>query len=150
MDPLSITASIAALATIVAQVSHVLAEIRDDWDSLPGRIHALNNEIQDFTVVLHQVSIAVEERRLSGHDDDGKLRLYDLITRGEEVVLDLKAILERLSSAAGIRKRDAIPRVLMWRRDQGRVAWLQENIKQVKGSMNILLGAANSWVPPML
>lgn len=144
MDPLSITAGIVALTTIVAQVSNVLAELRDDWDSLPGRIHALNNEIQDFNVVLHQVAIAVEERRLSGHDDDGKSRLYDLIARGEEVLLDLKAILDRLSSAAGIRKRDVIPRVLMWRREQGRVAWLQENTKQVKGSMNILLGASNS------
>ena len=65
MDPLSITTGVITLATLAKQVTNVLAGIRQDWDSLPGRIHALNNEIQDFSVVLHQIVIAVEERKVS-------------------------------------------------------------------------------------
>lgn len=142
MDPLSITAGIIALTTVASQVSNVLAEIRGEWDSLPGRVHALNNEIQDFNVVLYQVTIAVEERRLSGQDGIGGSTLSVLLERGETVLLDLNVILEKLS--VGVRKRDAISRVLLWRKEQGRVALLQEDIKQVKSSMNILLGASNS------
>ncbi|KXX73195.1 Ankyrin repeat domain-containing protein 7 [Madurella mycetomatis] len=143
MDPLSIAAGVIAVATIAAQVSNILAEIRNDWDALPGRIHALNNEIQDFKAVLHQVAIAVEEKRVSAQDGHAAPTFLTQIARGKTALLDLKTILERLLSASP-KKRDVIPRVLMWRREQRRVVLLQEEIKQVKSSMNILLGASNS------
>ncbi len=142
MDPFSITAGVITVATVAVQVSNIIAEIRGNWDALPGRIHALNNEIQDFNAVLHQVAIAVKERRFPDQDGHIESTLPTQLARGERVLLDLRAILERLST--GPKKRDAIPRVLMWKREQGRVAILQEEIKQVKSSMNILLGASNS------
>ncbi|KAI3552818.1 B-cell lymphoma 3-encoded protein [Colletotrichum abscissum] len=143
MDPLSISAGIIAITTVAAQVANLLAGIREDWDSLPGRMHALSNEIQDFNVVLQQVAIAVKERRVSGQDAYGESTLLPLLIRGNNVLVDLKAILERLL-ATGTKKKEAISRVLMWRREQGTVSSLQEQIKQVKSSLNVLLGASNS------
>jgi hypothetical protein len=145
MDPLSVAAGVIAVATIAAQVSHILAEIRGDWDALPGRIHALNNEVQDFNAVLHQVAIAVEEKRVSAQDEHGHAAPAFLaqIARGKTALLELRTILERLL-AAGSKRRDAIPRVLLWRSEQRRVVLLQEEIKQVKSSLNVLLGASNS------
>ncbi|KAK1513545.1 ankyrin repeat domain-containing protein [Colletotrichum costaricense] len=143
MDPLSISAGIIAITTVAAQVANLLAGIREDWDSLPGRMHALSNEIQDFNVVLQQVAIAVKERRVSGQDAYGESTLLPLLVRGNNVLVDLKAILERLL-ATGTKKKEAISRVLMWRREQGTVSSLQEQIKQVKSSLNVLLGASNS------
>lgn len=127
---------------IAAQVSHILAEIRGDWDALPGRIHALNNEVQDFNAVLHQVAIAV--RKVSALDEHGHAApaFVAQICRGKTSLLELKTILERLL-AAGSKKRDAIPRVLLWRSEQRRVV-LHDEIKQVKSSLNDLLGASNS------
>lgn len=145
MDPLSITTGVITLATLAKQVTNVLAGIRQDWDSLPGRIHALNNEIQDFSVVLHQIVIAVEERKVSCWNDNDESTLPRLLTRGETALVDLKGILESLLST-GVRKREAIPRVRLWRREQGRIAALQNDVKQVKSSMNLLLGASNSYV----
>ncbi|UQC83598.1 ankyrin repeat domain-containing protein [Colletotrichum lupini] len=143
MDPLSISAGIIAITTVAAQVANLLAGIREDWDSLPGRMHALSNEIQDFNVVLQQVAIAVKDRRVSGQDAYGESTLLPLLVRGNNVLVDLKAILERLL-ATGTKKKEAISRVLMWRREQGTVSSLQEQIKQVKSSLNVLLGASNS------
>lgn len=145
MDPLSITAGVIAVATIAAQVSHILAEIRGDWDALPGRIHALNNEVQDFNAVLHQVAIAVEDKKVSALGEHGHAApaFVAQICRGKTSLLELKTILERLL-AAGSKKRDAIPRVLLWRSEQRRVVLLQDEIKQVKSSLNVLLGASNS------
>ncbi|KAK0701881.1 ankyrin repeat-containing protein-like protein [Lasiosphaeria miniovina] len=143
MDPLSIATGVVAVATVAAQVCNILAEIRRDWDSLPGRIHALNNEMQDFNAVLHQIAIVAEEKRLSAQDGHAAPTLLAQLARGKTALLDLKTILERLLSA-GLKKREAIPRVMMWRTEQRRVLSLQEEIKQVKSSMNILLGASNS------
>lgn len=145
MDPLSITSGVIAVATLAKQISNVLAGIREDWDSLPGRIHALGNEMQDFSVVLHQIAIAVEERKVSCWNDGDESTLPALLARGETALVDLKGVLESLLSA-GTRKREAIPRVRLWRREQGRIAALQNDVKQVKSSMNLLLGASNSWV----
>lgn len=145
MDPLSLTASVVAVTTVAVQVGKVLANLHEDWESLPGRVHALNNEIQDFTAVLQQVSMAICERKLSRWDSHGDTPLPTVLARGETALLEIKLVLEKvISASSGSRRRDAIPRVLLWRKEQGRIAALQETIKQIKSSLNVILGASNS------
>lgn len=69
-----------------------------------------------------------------------------MLARGEMTLLDMKAVLDKIAAGSRLRKRDAIPRVLLWRREQGRIAALQGIIKQVKSSLNVILGASNSYV----
>ncbi|OAA52958.1 ankyrin repeat containing protein [Cordyceps fumosorosea ARSEF 2679] len=144
MDPLSLTASIVAVTTVAVQVGKLLTGLHEDWEALPGRVHALNNEIQDFTVVLNQVNIAAQERRLSHWGSRGHLSLHAVLARAEVNLLDIKAILDKIVASSGSRKKAAIPRLLIWRKEQGRLAALQEMIRQVKSSLNVILGASNS------
>ncbi|KAJ6788207.1 hypothetical protein PWT90_02172 [Aphanocladium album] len=145
MDPLSLTASIIAVTTVAVEVGKVLASLHEDWESLPGRVHALNNEIQDFRVVLNQVSIAVQERKLTSLDGHGDSTLPAVLGRGEQTLLEIKVVLDKIIASSGSRKRDAIQRVLLWRKEQGRFAILQEVIKEAKSSLNVILGASNSF-----
>lgn len=90
------------------------------------------------TPVLHQVAIAVEDKKVSALDEHGHAApaFVAQICRGKTSLLELKTILERLL-AAGSKKRDAIPRGLLWRSEQRRVVLLQDEIKQVKSSLNV-------------
>jgi hypothetical protein len=145
MDPLSITASIIAVVTAAKHVSSTLAEIRRDWKTLPGRLHALHNEIQDLSVVLHQVASAAEEQKLGAksHATDGNLAM--LLRQGLDSLAELQAILGRLLPA-GKGKREAISGVMAWRREMSAIARLQEDVKRAKSSFNVLLGASHSSV----
>lgn len=112
----------------------------------------LNNEGQDFNAVLHQVAIAVEDKKVSALDEHGHAApalLAQIARARRTALLELKAILERLL-AAGSKRRDATPRVLLWRSERRRVVLLQDQIKQVKSSLNVLLGASNSGVQFLL
>ena len=62
MDPLSLTASVIAVATVAAKIGSVFAELRKHCIELPGRLHALNNEVADIEVVLYQVAAVVNDR----------------------------------------------------------------------------------------
>lgn len=61
MDPLSAAASVIAIATVAGQVGKAFAELRKDCSELPGRLHALSNEITDIEFVLHQVAAVLQE-----------------------------------------------------------------------------------------
>ncbi|GCB27699.1 hypothetical protein AAWM_10584 [Aspergillus awamori] len=52
MDPLSISSSVIAIATLAAQVCSKLSELRTLYKCLPGRLHAVNNEVADLGVLL--------------------------------------------------------------------------------------------------
>jgi enamine deaminase RidA (YjgF/YER057c/UK114 family) len=56
MDPLSVTASVIAVATLAAQITSALSELRTLCKQLPGRAHALSNKISDIEVFLVQVA----------------------------------------------------------------------------------------------
>ncbi|MBE3048088.1 hypothetical protein IMZ48_37390 [Candidatus Bathyarchaeota archaeon] len=71
--------------------------------------------------MLHQVAVAAKERSVSSWDSHGESTLFTQLSRGKEVLLDLKPILERLSTA-GVKKQEAISWSLLWRREQGQVA----------------------------
>jgi enamine deaminase RidA (YjgF/YER057c/UK114 family) len=65
MDPISVTASVIAVATLAAQIAAALSDLRTLCKQLPGRLHALSNEVSDVEVVLIQVAKVIEERSCS-------------------------------------------------------------------------------------
>ncbi|KAF3897021.1 hypothetical protein GTR04_0360 [Trichophyton interdigitale] len=50
MDPLSVTASIIAVGTVAGKICSAFTELRSLCRSLPGRLHALNNEVADLEI----------------------------------------------------------------------------------------------------
>lgn len=144
MDPLSLTASVAAVATIATQICAIIAEIRHDCAALPGRIHALNNEVEDLRVVLFQVSSIIKEREMCGVKSQAETNIQNLLVQGRSRLLDLKELLMRIR-LSGSRKRELIFKTISWRKQQEAIGLIQHDIKSLKSSLNVLLGASNSW-----
>ena len=141
MDPLSAAASVLAVATIAAQVGAAFAELRKDCSELPGRLHALYNEVTDVKFVLHQVAAVLEER--NSLSDIDKASIPTLLGQARKKLKDLKEILDRLNGSCTTRR--ILSRASAWRKWQPKLQALQNDIRAVKCSLNILLGASNSY-----
>ena len=140
MDPLSLTAGVIAVATVAAQIGSVFAELRTHCIELPGRLHALNNEVADIEVVLYQVAAAVNDRSSLPASD--QTAIPQLLKQAKTKLSELNDIIERL--AATCDRKKVILRASAWRKEQPKLQALQEDIKTVKCSLNIMLGASNS------
>ncbi|KAF1950393.1 hypothetical protein CC80DRAFT_240896 [Byssothecium circinans] len=141
MDPLSITASVIAVATLAAKTCVLFTSLRQTYDILPGRLHALNNEVVDFEAVCRQVVATLNQRasaKLSAHCDDSILHL---IQQAEQTLFKLQTILHSLTAAS---HRSRLSSANAWRKQQPQLEQLQETIKTIKCSLNILLGASHS------
>ncbi|KAH8744947.1 ankyrin repeat-containing protein-like protein [Hyaloscypha finlandica] len=145
MDPISVTASVIAVATLAAQIAAALSDLRTLCKQLPGRLHALSNEVSDVEVVLIQVAKVIEERSCSpiATAETDHMAIPQLLRKAEEKLKDLKAIIDNLA-ASSKRNNVLIFRAGLWRKEQPRLHALQEDIKAIKSSLNVILGASNS------
>jgi len=55
MDPLSVTAGVLAIITATEQTRRALDRVRSALKAMPGRLSALNNQVADLEVLLHQI-----------------------------------------------------------------------------------------------
>ena len=62
MDPLSLAAGVIAVAGLAASTYKTIADLRSLCKGLPGRLHAVSNEVADLELVLKQVATLLEER----------------------------------------------------------------------------------------
>ena len=140
MDPISLTASIIAVA---AKTGRAFYDLRSACKSLPWRLHALNNEVVDLELVLHQVAALAEKRAQDPDFVDQQYNIPRLLKQAQTKLDELRRIVEKLTR---LPKRSRIPlfRVAAWRIEQPLLLALQEDLKTVKCSLNILLGASNS------
>ena len=143
MDPLSMTASLIAVATLAASTGRAFRELRALCKSLPGRLHALSNEVADIELVLYQVASVVEERAGDPILQDQQANIPQLLKQAQAKLDELRTIVQKLTEFC---EHTKIPlfRAHAWRKDQPRLQALQEDIKTVKCSLNIMLGASNS------
>ena len=146
MDPLSLAASVIAVATVAAQTGKALSKLRGLQRAIPGRLHALNNEVVDIEAVLHQVAVVIREReglpaREREHGD-----LEHLLKQAKIRLLELRTIVERLCESCAARKGNAL-RGLLWHKEHERLQILQSQINSVKCSLNLILGTSHSYVP---
>ncbi|KAL6720093.1 hypothetical protein ACLMJK_002014 [Lecanora helva] len=140
MDPLSIAASVIAIATVAGQVGKAFAELRKDCSELPGRLHALSNEVADIEFVLHQVAAVLKERNCLSEDD--KASIPTLLIQAKAKLTELKSVLDQLAGSCA-RKR-VLLRASVWRKWYPKLQALQVDIRTIKCSLNVLLGASNS------
>ena len=143
MDPISLTASIIAVLQLCAATGKVFISLREICKSLPGRLHALSEEVEDFRAVLRELSTLLEERsrlRISPNERD---RLPLLLERATSKLIELRGVLEELVVVCRS-SRVALIQANSWRKVQERLKRLQDDIHNVKTSLNILLGASNS------
>jgi len=62
MNPLSITASVITVASLAASTGRAFSDLRALCKTLPGRLHALSNEVTDIELILYQVASVLEKR----------------------------------------------------------------------------------------
>ncbi|KAL9093265.1 MAG: hypothetical protein Q9165_004006 [Trypethelium subeluteriae] len=143
MDPLSLTASIVAVATLAGQACRGFMKLRGLHVSVPGRVHALHNEVVDLKVVLYQLAAVTEDREALLSSTPERTNIEHLLKRAEGRLTELDTINLRLIKACS-ETRFAIFRGPHWQREQAKLQTLQEEIKSVKSSLNVVLGASNS------
>ena len=143
MDPLSITAAIVVSGAAAASTGQVFRDLRQLCKTLPGRLHALSNEVSDFELVLYQVASLVEKRAADAALKEQGVYIQHLLDQAGSKLGELRSIVEALTDLI---KAAKIPifRAHAWRKNQPRLQALQEDIKTIKCSLNILLGASNS------
>ncbi|KAF2810800.1 ankyrin [Mytilinidion resinicola] len=142
VDPISVTASLITLAGLAAKTCSAFKALRDICNTLPGRLHALNNEVADFQVVCHQVLAVLDDRAAKAYVDthiDSPIR--HLILQAKDKLLELKRVVSSIVTSS---RRSRIVAVQAWKKHQTRLEKLQEDLKTVKCSLNLLLGAAHS------
>lgn len=94
MDPLSITAGGIAVATLAVQTSNTFNDLRTLCRRLPGRIHAVNNEVSDLELILLQVASLLEER--SSYLPESKQSIIpNLLHETTENLTEIKTITNR-------------------------------------------------------
>lgn len=142
MDPISIAASAITVATLAARTCQAFAELRSLCKTLPGRLHALSNEVTDINVVLIHVATIFKERACA-IDDEQQQTISRLLERAGSKLEDLHRITQDLITACD-RAKLAVLQAHTWRKEQPKLKSLQEDIKTIKCSLNVALGASNS------
>ncbi|KAF4556922.1 Ankyrin repeat-containing protein 36 [Elsinoe fawcettii] len=140
MDPLSVAASVVAVATLAAQVSHAFHKLREDCVELPGRFYALANEVTDLELVLNELVEVVGERQFLDTNDFSSIeRLLETATQRLQEMQNILVKLKEIQT-----RKNVLARASTWRKLQPRFTSLQNEVRDVKGSLNVLLGSSNS------
>lgn len=146
MDPLSVTAGVIAVAGLAASTGRAFQELRSLCKTLPGKLHALSNEVVDIESVLRQVAAVFEER---GNDPVFQAHVSSvpkLLESAHSKLEELGSIIETLSASCR-GSQTPLYGAYTWRKSQSRLQGLQEDIQSIKCNLNIILGASNSYVP---
>lgn len=141
MDPLSIIASVAALAEAAAQISKAISRLRH-YGEIPGKIYALKNEISDLEVVLHEIRDALEQKSLSPNGTHGSLE--QVLARTKSRLTDLAEALERIANSFEGSKIKVFAKSAVWVKEREVFQTFRDDINSIKGTLSLMLNAANS------
>lgn len=144
MDLLTITVSVVAVATLADQTSAALYRLRETCKALPGRLLAVLNEITDLEAVLREVAHVTSER--SRHLWDPSAYITHLLSRAFVKLTELKELVDKLETTCA-RAKIPLAKACAWQKAQSKLLYLQEDINTIKSSLNVLIGASNSYVP---
>ena len=140
-DPLSVVASVIALATAAAQISKGISSLRH-FGEVPGRVYALKNEVSDLEGVLHQVRHALEQDSIAPDIEQGSLE--QILVRTRDHLAGLAKALERVANACAGGKIKIISKSNIWWKEKTLFKGFQEDIRSAKATLILMLGAANS------
>lgn len=143
MDPLSITTAVIAVAGLAANTCSAISDLRSLCKSLPGRLHAVSNEVADLELVLNHVATLLKDRT-AALGSQSLEAIPHLLLQARSKLNEIRAIVDKLTTASD-RSKTPLIGASIWRKEQGRLQALQEDLRTVKSTLNILLGASNSY-----
>lgn len=137
MDPLSITTAIIAVATLAKEITSTFTELRSFGEKLPGRLHALNNEIVDLETVVAEFA-SHSEKRATLPDSD-QVSVVRLLERARTKLLELQTIIARFRDL--YRDATILTATKIFYTERGKLQELQDDIRSVKSDLNVMQGA---------
>ena len=146
MDPLSIAASAITVAALAASTCLTFSELRSLCKSLPGRLHALNNEVADTEIVLAELA-AVFRKRTSLIEEAEQQVTLGLLSKARFALSQLQDILKGFTVLCD-RFKLVLIQAHAWRKEQPKLGRLQDDIMRVKCTLGIMLGASISYERP--
>ena len=141
MDPLSIAASAITVAALAASTCRTFSELRSLCRSLPDCLHSLNNEVADTELVLDQLATVCSERT-SLVEEAEQQSTFRLLGQASVALSQLQDILKRSTELSDC-SRFVLIQARAWRKEQPKLEKLQDDIKRVKDTLGIMLGASN-------
>lgn len=99
--------------------------------------------MSDIELVLDQVASVIEKRADDVAVKDQASHIQHLLEQAESNLAELRTIVESLTAIVRTTKIPVFT-AHAWQKNQPRLQALQEDIKTVKCSLNIMLGASNS------
>ncbi|KAL9022524.1 MAG: hypothetical protein Q9185_000234 [Variospora sp. 1 TL-2023] len=144
MDPLYIAASAITVAALAEATCRAFVELRELCKTLPGRLHAISNEVTDIKVVLIQVAKVFKERAspIDAHQQSNTV-VPRLLVRAEAKLEQLHLTLRSLIATCD-RAKFTVLQAYAWRKEQPQLRALQAEINTIKCNLNVALGASNS------
>lgn len=147
MDPISIAASVLAIATAAEQTRRALDRVRTALKTLPGRLSALNNQVTDLEVLLRQIASLMASR--NDHPElvttEAQDRIRDVIRRADVLLQELRDLSAKVEKAGdGHSRMGSIQRSRAWQRHLPRLHEIQDELSDLKSTINLLLGTSNS------
>lgn len=142
MDPISLTANLVGIVTFASKICSSISDLRSLCKSLPGRIHAVGNEVADLELVLLQLNGLIKDRACL---PESKYSAVPHLLK--QARLKLNEVENIINSLTHVYLKSRVPLGLLhaWRTEQARLKELQDDIRTIKSSLNIMLGAANSY-----
>jgi hypothetical protein len=140
-DPLSLVASVIAIATAAGQISKAISRLKHIGE-LPSQVYALKNEVSDLEVVLRQVRYALEQKTWT--PDNRQESLDVILVRTKTQLTDLTKALEKVANTLAASKTKVFRRSALWWKWKTVFQTFQGDIRAIKESLIVMLGASNS------
>ncbi len=143
MDLLSITAGVITVVTFAGHTVEVFSKLRALYVSLSEKLQALNNKVADIQVILGHAQSVLNDRALQLSFKHAQTNILHLLKQASRKLTELQYIIDRLITRCGSTTAQLL-RLRDWRNKRDRLQALQDDIKAVKCSLNIMLVASNS------
>ena len=143
MDPLSLTTSIISIAAVAASTAHAFKELRELCKTLPGRLHALSNEVSDIELVLHQVALVVEKRTGKSILEGQEAHIQHLLNQAGTKLEELKIIVDTLRGSRKQLRHQSFERT-----HGGRISQNYKHCRKISRLSNV--ASTSCWEPLIL
>ncbi|RYP10624.1 hypothetical protein DL765_008049 [Monosporascus sp. GIB2] len=100
MDPSSLAASAITVASLAVSTCSAISELRSLCQGLPGRLHAVSNEVADLELVLTEVAALLRERAALLGSPRSLGAIPHLLIQAKTKLKELDAVLDRLTAAS--------------------------------------------------
>ncbi|KAF3938176.1 hypothetical protein ABW19_dt0201495 [Dactylella cylindrospora] len=142
MEVVGLVASIITLAEAAGNIGKAISRLRAFGD-VPQQVYALKNEVSDLEVVLRQVGKALESHTLPANSDPETLE--GVLVRTKTRLEELAKALERAAKAsAGGRLYKVVGRSTIWWKWDTVFQKFQNEIREVKVALSLILGTSNA------